>query len=256
MANAVKSAILKALIEGVITDLMVKTNVSNVYVDDNTTLAAKLSEIITSLNTKASASDLSTGLSSKADKTHTHTKSEITGLTDDLSNRPTTEAMNTAISKAISDLIGGAPETYDTLKEIADYISSHKDVVTSINAAIGNKADKATVEAIQTTVNALGTLASKSTVSESDLDASLKEKINSTASSNHSHSNKSLLDTYDQTNANIKDAVAKKHSHSNKTVLDGISASNVEVWNGKSKIYAQATQPANLTQNDLWVQII
>ena len=41
----------------------------------------------------------------------------------------------------------------------------------------------------------------------------------------HSHSNKALLDTYDQTNANIKDAVTKRHSHSNKTVLDNTTAS-------------------------------
>lgn len=41
----------------------------------------------------------------------------------------------------------------------------------------------------------------------------------------HSHSNKALLDTYDQTNANIKDAVTKKHSHSNKTILDNTTAS-------------------------------
>ena len=41
----------------------------------------------------------------------------------------------------------------------------------------------------------------------------------------HSHNNKALLDTYDQTNANIKDAVTKKHSHSNNTVLDNTTAS-------------------------------
>ena len=44
-------------------------------------------------------------------------------------------------------------------------------------------------------------------------------------SKKHSHSNKTLLDTYDQTNANIKDAVTKKHSHSNKAVLDATTAS-------------------------------
>ena len=44
-------------------------------------------------------------------------------------------------------------------------------------------------------------------------------------SKKHSHSNKTLLDTYDQTNVNIKDAVTKKHSHSNKTVLDNTTAS-------------------------------
>lgn len=39
----------------------------------------------------------------------------------------------------------------------------------------------------------------------------------------HTHSNKSLLDTYTQTETDLADAVSKKHSHSNKTALDKIS---------------------------------
>lgn len=46
MANTAKNAILKAKIEGVIYEIMVKTGAENVYVDDTTTLSAKLSEII------------------------------------------------------------------------------------------------------------------------------------------------------------------------------------------------------------------
>lgn len=228
--STAKNAILKALIEGVITELMVKTNVSNVYVDDSTTLAAKLAEIITSLNSKAITDALTSGLSGKANSSHTHAQSEITGLSSALSSHPTTTEMNTAIKNAIDGLIGGAPATYDTLKEIADYISSHEDVVTALNAAIGNKADKSTVEAIQSTVNALGSLAGKSSVSESDLDAALQEKVNAASEGNH--------------------------SHSNKTVLDGITAEKVSAWNGKSKIYVAAAQPSGLTKNDLWAQIV
>lgn len=58
----------------------------------------------------------------------------------------TTSAMNSAIAAAKSELIGGAPETYDTLKEIADYISDHKNVETAINTAIGKKSDKEYVD--------------------------------------------------------------------------------------------------------------
>jgi len=39
----------------------------------------------------------------------------------------------------------------------------------------------------------------------------------------HSHPNKDLLDSYDQDNADISDAVAQKHSHPNKAVLDGLT---------------------------------
>ena len=208
MGNAAKNAILRALIEGAITDLMVKTNVSNVYVDDSTTLAAKLSEIITSLNAKATT----------------------TALEEGLAERSTTTEMNAAISAAINDLINGAPGTYDTLKEISDYIASHEDVVDTLNAAIGNKADKSTVEAIQTTVNALGALASLDKVSESDLDDALKEKVNAASEGNH--------------------------SHSNKTVLDGITADNVSAWDSKSRFFVSESQPAELAEGDLWAQLI
>ncbi len=40
-----------------------------------------------------------------------------------------------------------------------------------------------------------GALAGKDTVSEGDLDASLKEKVNAAAKGNHSHANKAFLDT-------------------------------------------------------------
>lgn len=40
-----------------------------------------------------------------------------------------------------------------------------------------------------------GALASKDIVAESDLDSSLKEKVNAAAEGNHSHANKAFLDT-------------------------------------------------------------
>lgn len=42
----------------------------------------------------------------------------------------------------LNELIGGAPETYDTLKEIADYIAEHQEVADALNLAITRKAEK------------------------------------------------------------------------------------------------------------------
>lgn len=147
MSNPTKKGILQGLVEGVLTDLMAKTTADNVYLDDTTTVAAKIAEMVAAINLRAKSTDVTS-----------------------------------EISAAIDDLIGGAPETYNTLKEVADYIAAHEDVVTALNAAIGNKADKATFETVQATVNALGALASKDKVSESDLDDALKTKINDAAS--------------------------------------------------------------------------
>lgn len=109
--STAKNAILKAKVEGIIYEILVKTGSDNVFLSDGTTLTAKLASIASDIAGKAAAS-------------HTHAISEVTGLQDTLNTLATTEAMNGAINTAISNLIGGAPETYDTLKEIADYILS------------------------------------------------------------------------------------------------------------------------------------
>lgn len=46
------------------------------------------------------------------------------------------------VNQKIDELIGGAPGTYDTLKEIADYIETHKETAEALNQAITNKAEK------------------------------------------------------------------------------------------------------------------
>ena len=233
MSNAAQKAILTAKIGGVLKDLMVQTNAAQVIVGD-TNLEAKLAELVAALDGKAASEHkhLGTDISVNA----------ITGggkmnLDERLARTPTTEAMNTAISTAISKLIDGAPETYDTLKEIADYIEAHQDVVDALNAAIGNKADASTVTTLQTlvdsiksTVDGLGALATKDAVAESDLDAELAAKINA--------------------------STAAKHTHDNKSVLDGISAEMVTAWNGKGTVYASAEQPQNLAEGDMWVQLV
>lgn len=233
--STAKNAILKAKIEGIIYEILVKTGSDNVFLSDGTTLTAKLASIASDIAGKAAAS-------------HTHAISEVTGLQDTLNTLATTDAMNSAINTAISNLIGGAPETYDTLKEIADYIAAHEDVVTALNQAIGAKLS---TEDFNTWKATLGSLAYKSKVAEDDLDDALKAKVGTA----HSHANKALLDTYTQTEADLADAVTKKHSHANKTVLDGITAEKVSAWDGKSRVLFSATEPADLTEQDLWVHI-
>ena len=46
------------------------------------------------------------------------------------------------------------------------------------------------------------------------------QQIVDNTTARHSHANKVLLDTYDQSNANIADAIVQKHSHTNKSILD------------------------------------
>lgn len=62
-------------------------------------------------------------------------------------------------------------------------------------------------------------------LSTNDFTDSYKEQIDLNTENRHSHANKSLLDTYTQTDSDIKDAVNKKHIHNNKILLDNTTAS-------------------------------
>lgn len=96
-------------------------------------------------------------------------------LSVDTTTIATKAAMTTAISEAKSELIGGAPETYDTLKEIADYIAEHANVETALNAAIGNKANSADVYSKEAADAAFVKDAEMSALTSAEITAALDE---------------------------------------------------------------------------------
>ena len=198
--NNAEKAILKAIINGVLTELLVKTSAEQVYLNETTNLAAKLTEMVSAINERAKTTDMNT-------------------------------AISTAINNLRTELLGtDVKEAYDTFTELAEYIAAHEDVADALTAAIGNKADASTVTALQNSINALGSLSNKNSVSESDLDSSLKSKINAAAQDNH--------------------------SHSNKAALDDITAAKIAAWDGKANVYKSSTQPTGMTANDLWIQLV
>ncbi len=107
MAN--KNVLIQMMIDSVMQNVMVQTGADNVIVDvaKGEMLSTRLASIATALAGMNSATEV-----------------------------------DSKISKAIDDLIGGAPETYDTLKEIADYIASDSTAMDALNNAILNKVDK------------------------------------------------------------------------------------------------------------------
>lgn len=90
----------------------------------------------------------------------------------------------------------------------------------------GSQATDMVVINVDETTHKVTAIITDGTVTLDKLDVDTQTKINKA----HEHANKTLLDSYDQTNDNIKDAVAKKHAHANGTVLDGITAGQVEAW--------------------------
>lgn len=102
-----------------------------------------------------------------------------------------------------------------------------------------------TTEELKTLLG-LGSLAYKSEVAEGDLSTALKEKVNAAAEGNHSHSNKALLDTYTQTEANLADAVAKKHAHANADELAKIADGDKAKWDAVVADYLTSADKTTL----------
>ena len=69
-------------------------------------------------------------------------ENEIKAEVDVINGDSTTEG---SFRKAIADVVGAAPEAYDTLKEIADKLNENDDLHAAINDAIATKADKVTL---------------------------------------------------------------------------------------------------------------
>lgn len=107
MAN--KNVLTQMMIDGVLQNIMLQTGADNVIVD--ATKGEMLSTRLASIAAALAGMNSSTEVDNK-------------------------------ISTAINNLINGAPEAYDTLKEIADYIASDSTAMQALNKAILNKVDK------------------------------------------------------------------------------------------------------------------
>ena len=109
----------------------------NVQSDWNQTTSTA-DDFIKNKPTSMPASDVSAW--AKAPNKPTYTAAEVGADPKGSANTALTSAKSYTDQK-VSSLINGAPETADTLKELADLISENEDAVGLLNAAIGNKAD-------------------------------------------------------------------------------------------------------------------
>lgn len=176
----------------------------------------------------------------------TTVEGKVTTLIGDDANK----SARAIASEEVAKIVAGADTAYDTLKEIADWISSHKTDATAMNSAItalegivdgiGGEGEKATV--VEYVTDAIAALKIGDYAKAADLTA-LADKVTTLEGSAHTHSNKDLLDTYTQTEADLADAVAKKHEHTNADVLAGITEEKVTAWDAaeqNAKNYADS----------------
>lgn len=113
-------------------------------------VSSNVSELKKEVNKKANSNDLTSEISrAKESESSLDTKilgetSRATKAESNLDAKIDTSYANSNAytDKKIADLIGGAPTTLDTLKEIADAMSEQQTVVEALDNAIGSKANQ------------------------------------------------------------------------------------------------------------------
>lgn len=189
MANTQKNTTFKAVHKGEVIELMGKTIVDQVYLDDTTKLSPKIAEIVAAINLRAKIDAVNTLISNLRTELTKYTDDEIDTLSEEVKTKATTAAVNNLITSLrneltsytnseiakvntsvdtkastddmnsaltaleneliayvkseIANLINSAPETLDTLGEVADALAENETVIEALNAAIGTKAASA-----------------------------------------------------------------------------------------------------------------
>lgn len=186
---------------------------------------------------------------------------ELSGKIDTLVGTDTGKSARTIANEELAKQLipENAQESLDTLAEIAAWIQAHPGDVSAMNAAItalqtkltlgthevdGQQVEYATVKAyVEAAIAALNI---GDYAAAADLTSAVA-RIAELEGKSHEHTNKALLDTYTQTEADLADAVSKKHEHANKTELDKIADGDKAKWDAAE---AKAHEHANKAELD------
>lgn len=211
-----KNVVLQMMIENVLTDIMAQTGADNVVVDSTTNemLSTRLASIAADIEAAAKA-----------------------GIT--------MEQVQAEVDAKIDALIDGAPETRDTLNELAECLATNESAVDALNAAIGNKVDK---------VEGMG-------LSANDFTDILLAKLNGIAEG-------ATKTEASSTNGNIKinGVETKVYSHptgagfehlpSGGTVGQVLRAAGSGAGTWGSNVRSGATAPSDLAEGELFIKLV
>lgn len=153
----------------------------------------------------------------------TYDDTVLAGKVNTLVGEDANKSARTIASEEVAKIVAGADESYDTLKEISDWISSHTTDAASMNSAI---------LALQAIVDGIGDTESgeKATVVAYVTDAIAALNIGDYAKA----ADLTALA------ARVTELEGKAHEHSNKDVLDGITQAMVDAWNTADTEYTEA----------------
>lgn len=101
-------------------------------------------------------------------------------ITAELANYATTAEVESKITEKVAEIVAGAPEDFDTLKEMSDWLTEHEDSAAALNTAIQqNKTDIATANTnIHKNVDDIATVKNSVAINKSTLGTQCKNLLN------------------------------------------------------------------------------
>lgn len=150
---------------------------------------------------------------------------------------------NTYVDEKIAALVNGSPETLDTLNELAAALGSDPNFATTIATQMGNKVDK---------VEGKGLSTNDYTTTEKEKLAGVEAGANKTVVVNN------LTTT---TAGSALDATQGKALNDKLEAHTGagdihVTAEERSAWNASARIIAAESQPDDLTENDLFLELV
>jgi hypothetical protein len=256
-------------------------------IDERLGLVVENKENINIVNKSISAinesiESINTELENKADVNHTHEYAELGHVHSEYAEANhthdnyaekehnhdelydatgTAEAMLTesksytddAVKAVKNDLLNGAGEQYDTLKELGDLIDENVDAIEALELVATSKANKDHTHEIAN-VNGLKNELDGKAASDHTHPT---DTTRAAASDLTSHTSDTTVHVTSEERTNWNDANSKKHAHNNKTVLDNTTASyTTEEKNKLAGIASEkfaASEPNEQATGDYWM---
>lgn len=173
---------------------------------------------------------------------------------DEVEGAVATKAEQSALNKEIEDREAGDAALDERLQLVEAQLGDGENSVSDLIADAKQEAITTATETAAADATAKANKALEDAKKYADAeDAKIESRVDALEGATHTHTNKALLDTYTQTEANLADAVAKKHEHANKAELDKIADGDVAKWNSaesNAKSHADSLNTAMTSRVD------
>ena len=146
------------------------------------------------------------------------------------------------VDQKIAELVDGAPETLDTLKELAAALGSDPSFATTIATQLGGKVDKETGKGLSSNDY---TNAEKAKLDGIEAGANKTVIVNNLAAV-------AAGSALDATQGKVLSDTLRAHSDN---AAAHVTAAERTAWNARGRILAADAAPSDMTENDLFLEL-